>query len=170
MKRIRSLNKLGRYRYAGLFKSPYEPSLIPGQSSPLVSGQLLRLDPSELLGLVYPPVHILAGQPDGTVSEAFPNNLSALFAIDRELGNVEPCFDGGTSLNLPPIEIVPDSPERGLVPNFEGWQTGRTLSEPLPGGDPWTAKIVPSPLPTGSPGRSKVLSEFGSGGWGDPAT
>ena len=29
-------------------------------------------------------------KPDGTVSEAFPNNLSALFAIDRKLGNGEP--------------------------------------------------------------------------------
>jgi len=32
-------------------------------------------------------------KPDGTVSEAFPNNLSALFAIDRKLGDVEPCFE-----------------------------------------------------------------------------
>jgi len=29
---------------------------------------------------------------------------------------------------------------------------------------------VPSPLPTASPGRAKVAGEFGSGGWGDPAT
>jgi len=74
------------------------------------------------------------------------------------------------ALNLPPIEIVPDSPGRGFVPNFEGWQTGRTLSQPLPSGNPWTAKVVPSPLPTASPGRSKVAGEFGSGGWGDPTT
>lgn len=74
--------------------------------------------------------------------------------------------------NLPniEIEIVPESPERGFVPKTEGWQTGRTLSHPLPGGNPWTQKIVPSPLPTASPGRSKVAGGFGTGGWGEPAT
>ena len=76
----------------------------------------------------------------------------------------------GTSVapDLPSIEIV--SPERGLVPNIEGWQTTRSLSHPLPGGNPWTERIVPSPLPTASPGRSKVAGGFGTGGWGEPAT
>jgi hypothetical protein len=77
-----------------------------------------------------------------------------------------------TSLNIPPIEIVPHSPpERGLAPNIEGWQTGRTLSQPLPSGDPWTEKLVPSLLPTtASPGRSRAAGGFGAGGWGEPAT
>lgn len=71
---------------------------------------------------------------------------------------------------LPPIEIVPESPERGFVPRTEGWQTGMSLSHPLPSGNPWTQKIVPSPLPTASPGRSKVAGGFGTGGWGESAT
>ena len=74
------------------------------------------------------------------------------------------------ALNLPPIEIVPDSPGSGFVPRMEGWQTGRTLSQPLPGGNPWTERIVPSQLPSASPGRSKVAGGFGSGGWGEPST
>jgi len=75
-----------------------------------------------------------------------------------------------TALGLPPIEIVPDSPERGLVSRMEGWETGGTLSQPLPGGNPWTEKIVPSPLPRAVPGGSKGAGGFGSGGWGEPAT
>lgn len=78
---------------------------------------------------------------------------------------------GNTSVVLPPIEIVPESPHRGVVPHHhDGWPTGRTLSQPLPGGNPWTTKIVPSPLPTASPGRSKATGGFGPGGWGEPAT
>lgn len=80
----------------------------------------------------------------------------------------DPSQSGGP---VPSIEIVPaDSPGRGLVPRMEGWQTGRTLSQPLPDGNPWTEKIIPSPLPGASPGRSKVAGGFGSGGWGEPAT
>ncbi len=70
--------------------------------------------------------------------------------------------------NLPLIEIVGHSPENGAS-KFEGWQTGMTLSQPLPGGNPWTQKIVPSALPPASPGRSKVAGGFGTGGWGGPA-
>ena len=71
--------------------------------------------------------------------------------------------------NLPLIEIVGHSPESGAS-RFEGWQTGMTLSQPLPGGNPWTQKIVPSSLPPASPGRSRVAGGLDTGGWGGPAT
>jgi hypothetical protein len=76
-------------------------------------------------------------------------------------------WSAAQSNTLPPIEIVPESPERGVVPKTEG--TARSLSHPLPGDDFWTQKIVPSPLPTASPGRSKVAGGFGTRGWGESA-
>ena len=55
---------------------------------------------------------------------------------------------------------VSHSPENGLVSKNEGWQTGRSLSHSLPGGNHWTQKIGPPLLPTASPADQKLPADL----------
>ena len=69
------------------------------------------------------------------------------------------------SVNLPLIEIVP--PESRGSQN-ELWQSAKSLSQPLPIGNPWTQKFEPTPLPPVMSGRSKGAGGLSTGGWGAP--
>lgn len=150
-------------------------------------------------GMIIPPEHPAAilgsgafsfgGAPDGGISSTggvIPppsprlgggSGLGNAWGQDpkprsTKSGTATPWSAYHSGASVPPIEIeiVPDSPERGFIPRMEGWQTGRSLSHPLPPGNPWTEKIGPSPLPGASPGRPKAAGGFGSGGWGEPTT